>query len=64
MPRESHNWAARANEGDVVDRLFTGIAGLGLWLHRLLSLTQTGRVRWYVLGLAAGAAILLTVVLL
>ena len=59
-----YNWAARANEGDVVDRLFTGIAGLGLWLHRLLSLTQTGRVRWYVLGLAAGAAILLTVVLL
>jgi len=59
-----YNWAARANEGDVVDRLFAGIAGLGLWLHRLLSLTQTGRVRWYVLGLAAGAAILLTVVLL
>jgi NADH-quinone oxidoreductase subunit L len=59
-----YNWAARANEGDVVDLAFTGLARLGLALHRLLSLTQNGRLRWYLLGLAAGAAILLTVVLL
>ncbi len=59
-----YNWAARANESDVVDLFFTGLARLGLGLHRLFSLTQNGRLRWYVLGLAAGAAILLTVVLL
>jgi NADH-quinone oxidoreductase subunit L len=59
-----YNWLARANEGDVVDLFFTGLARLSLTLHHLLSRTQNGRVRWYAWGLAAGAAILLTVVLL
>jgi NADH-quinone oxidoreductase subunit L len=59
-----YTWAARTNEGDVVDVFFTGLGRLSLTLHRLLSLTQNGRVRWYTLALAAGAAIFLLVVLL
>jgi NADH-quinone oxidoreductase subunit L len=59
-----YTWAARTNAGDVVDVFFTGLGRLSLTLHRLLSLTQNGRVRWYTLALAAGAAIFLLVVLL
>jgi NADH-quinone oxidoreductase subunit L len=52
-------WLAHADRNDVIDRVFQGIAALcgGLW--RLLSRSQTGRVRWYAVGIAAGAVIVI-----
>jgi len=55
-------WAARANRGDFIDLLFRGVAALGRVLSGLVSLLQTGRLRWYAAGLAIGAIIVFAVV--
>jgi len=57
-------WAARANRADLVDRLYSAIAWLSLLAHRALSLTQTGRVRWYAAALACGAVIIIALAVL
>jgi NADH-quinone oxidoreductase subunit L len=51
-------WMARANRNDFVDLLYRGIVWLSEGLHRLLSSTETGYVRWYALVLGIGAALL------
>ena len=57
-------YLARVNRADVIDRLYDGIAQVNTLLHRLLSRTQTGQVRWYAAGLAVGAILLLAMVVL
>ncbi len=52
---------AQANRADGIDRLFEGIGWIGRVAHRGLSATQTGRVRDYASGLAAGAALALAI---
>jgi NADH-quinone oxidoreductase subunit L len=55
-------WAAQINRNDCVDRFYTGIAWLNGVGHRVLSFTQSGRVRWYVAGIVAGAVLILGMV--
>ena len=57
-------WVARINRQDAVDRVFTFIALLNRDVHHALSLTESGRLRWYAAGIGAGAVIFLGVVLL
>ena len=54
---------ARINRRDVVDLLYHGLALFSLGAHEGLSRTQTGRLRWYASGLAAGAVAVLLVVM-
>jgi NADH-quinone oxidoreductase subunit L len=51
--------AARANRKDVVDLLNRGIAYVNLLANRMLVYTQSGKLRWYAFGVAAGAIILI-----
>ena len=54
-------WAAQINKNDFIDKIYTGIAwftGLG---NHLLSLTQTGKLRWYAMGIVLGAIITITI---
>ena len=51
-------WLARVNRGDVIDVLYTSLALLGVQSYRALSATENGRVRWYAAGMAAGAILL------
>jgi NADH-quinone oxidoreductase subunit L len=55
-------WAARVNSGDFVDGFYAGVAWLSRALHGLLSLLQTGRLRWYAGAVAIGAIIVFAVV--
>jgi NADH-quinone oxidoreductase subunit L len=55
---------ARINRGDFVDSIYTGLARTVRWMYGLLSLTQTGRLRWYAAGVAAGSVLLIAIVLL
>lgn len=55
---------AQVNRDDVVDLFFTALAGLATALHRMLSDTQTGRLRWYAAGIAFGAVILIALAVL
>jgi NADH-quinone oxidoreductase subunit L len=57
-------WLARISRNDVVDYLFRWIAALTRLLHRLLSRTQGGLLRRYLLALALGAAAVLALVVL
>lgn len=42
------------NKNDVVDSFYRLVAWIARWLHRLMSMTQTGRVRWYAAVIAMG----------
>jgi NADH-quinone oxidoreductase subunit L len=57
-------WLSRISRKDVVDYLFQSIAALSRLLHRLLSWTQSGLLRRYLLALALGAAAVLALVVL
>lgn len=56
-------WLSKVNKDDIVDSFYDGIAWLAQGLNAELSLSQTGRVRWYAFGLTLGVVILVGVVL-
>jgi NADH-quinone oxidoreductase subunit L len=56
-------WAAEINKSDFVDAFYTGVARLTELFYRGLSETETGRVRWYAMGMAAGSALFIAMVL-
>lgn len=56
-------WAAQINASDFVDAFYTGVARVTELFYRGLSQTETGRVRWYALGMAAGSVLFIAMVL-
>jgi len=56
-------WAAESNKSDFVDAFYTGVARLTELFYRGLSQTETGRVRWYAMGMAAGSVLFIAMVL-
>lgn len=56
------SFIARINKADVIDKIFAFLAFLAKAFHYLLSLTQSGRLRWYAAGLAVGAVLTLTII--
>ncbi|MCF3947150.1 NADH-quinone oxidoreductase subunit L [Acidiphilium iwatense] len=54
-------YVVRINRHDAIDDVYTGIAEASRGLHRLLKLTQTGRIRWYAGWLAAGSILTIAV---
>ena len=51
-------WVTRINKADAVDSVYTLIAWFMRIVHRLLSMTQTGRVQWYAAGIALGVVVI------
>ena len=49
--------AAEINRRDFADSIFAGVAEANVRLHRALSQTETGVLRWYAMGIALGAII-------
>lgn len=47
-------WFAVVNKGDFIDSLYNGIATVCRQCYQAMSLTQTGRIRWYALGMIIG----------
>lgn len=52
---------ANINKNDVVDKLYQGITFVTIRLYRSLSFTQSGSLRWYIMGLVIGAIIILSI---
>lgn len=52
-------WVAQANKKDAIDRVYTGISRLTVLLHDTARRTQTGIIRWYAVGIAIGAVIVI-----
>ncbi len=57
-------WLAQINRTDVIDAFYGGLARLAETAYGLLSSSQTGQVRWYAAGIAAGSAIILIIAVL
>lgn len=56
-------WAARVSNADLIDGFYGGIAWVNKTAWRILSRTQTGKLRWYAAMIAAGTIVLIAVVL-
>jgi NADH-quinone oxidoreductase subunit L len=55
-------WTARTNKNDFIDFFYRGIALLCRTFNRVLSFTQSGKVRWYAMGIAVGAIVFIGIV--
>ena len=55
-------WLAGIDQEDVIDFFYRGLAWLAGEIYNGLILTETGRVRWYAMGIAAGVVIVVAVV--
>jgi NADH-quinone oxidoreductase subunit L len=53
-------WLSEIDKKDFIDLIYTYIAKATGYFHFLLSKTQNGKLRWYVLALTVGIVILLT----
>jgi NADH-quinone oxidoreductase subunit L len=59
-----YDWLAQINKNDVIDLVFEDLARLSRSLNRILSQTETGRVRWYAMSIALGAVITIAIVVI
>jgi NADH-quinone oxidoreductase subunit L len=57
-----YEFSARVASGDIVDLWPRAVAAVTRGLSRALRTTQTGRLRWYLAGLALGAVVGIVVV--
>lgn len=56
-------WLAAIDKNDVIDGFYTGIARVNEIAWHALRRTETGRLRWYAVGIAAGSIVFIAVVL-
>jgi NADH-quinone oxidoreductase subunit L len=56
-------WLSVIDKNDIVDSWNIGLSRLALLFNQLLSKTQNGKLRWYLLSFAIGIAIILTYIL-
>jgi NADH-quinone oxidoreductase subunit L len=54
-------YLSNLNKDDVIDKFYQGITSFTGQLYRGLSFTQSGSLRWYVMGLLIGAIFILTI---
>lgn len=52
-------YISNINKKDITDKLYTGIAAAAGEMYKLLSKTQSGSLRWYIMGLVVGAILIL-----
>ncbi len=57
-------WAARINRGDGIDAVYEGTARIVKSTGTILVLTQSGKVRWYVMGVSIGAIVFVLIAVL
>ncbi|MGE5427186.1 MAG: hypothetical protein ACM3O8_04780, partial [Methylococcaceae bacterium] len=53
-------WLSEIDKNDFIDMLNRGIGRITLILNDLLSITQNGKLRWYVMALAFGIVFIFT----
>jgi NADH-quinone oxidoreductase subunit L len=57
-------WLANANKGDLVDNVYTSLVSTANLFHRLFAWTQSGILRWYMMGIVVGTILVVTLSLL
>jgi NADH-quinone oxidoreductase subunit L len=56
-------WLSEIDKNDFFDAFNIGLSGFALFLNRILSIAQNGNLRWYLISLAIGIAVILTYLL-
>ena len=56
-------WLSEINKNDFIDTFYTILGRITGYFSILISATQNGRLRWYVMGLTAGLVVLLTLMM-
>ncbi len=56
-----YTYLATINKKDIVDRLYTGMVTITEFFNAQFRKTQTGSLRWYVMGIVIGAVVVLAV---
>lgn len=56
-------WLSNIDKNDFIDVISKVAAKIVLWINNLLSITQNGLLRWYVMALAIGIAIIVTILI-
>ncbi len=55
---------ATINKNDVVDKFYTGLVRIAEFFNHVLVKTQSGILRWYIMGIVIGAILILTLSLI
>jgi NADH-quinone oxidoreductase subunit L len=56
-------WLSEIDKNDFIDLFNKGIARLALFINNFLSISQNGKLRWYILSLALGIVLILTIMM-
>ncbi|MDR5730262.1 MAG: NADH-quinone oxidoreductase subunit L [Terriglobia bacterium] len=56
-------WLARVDKDDLIDGFYTSVGRVNETAWRVLRRTESGRLRWYAAGIAAGSIVFIAVVL-
>ena len=56
-------WLAESDKKDLFDQINISISRLALLGNRIVSLTENGKLRWYILSFAIGIAVILTLMI-
>lgn len=56
-------YLSRLNKRDVIDSFYSGLAAFTEWCHDVLARTQSGLLRWYIMGVVMGAVAILSVLI-
>jgi len=51
------------NQADFVDSIYHGLARLATLCYRVLSSTETGKLRWYAAWIAGGSIVVIAIVM-
>jgi NADH-quinone oxidoreductase subunit L len=54
-------WLASVNKGDFVDKVYEGIVSFTGIFHRMFAWTQSGIMRWYMMGIVIGTILVVTI---
>ncbi|MGD0341599.1 MAG: NADH-quinone oxidoreductase subunit L [Bacteroidales bacterium] len=57
-------WLSEIDKDDIFDWMNIGISKLALFSNRLLSVTQNGKLRWYLMSVSIGIALILSYMIL
>lgn len=52
-------WISNINKKDIVDQLYAGLVWISNFFNRIFAFTQSGILRWYIMGVVVGCILLL-----
>jgi len=52
-------WISNINKRDIIDRMYDGLVWVANALNRVFAFTQSGILRWYIMGIVIGGILLL-----